>query len=187
MSQDTISIAGLSVQMQDFAEVTDASGDLLVHRKADGVLGLGFHKQAVNLAVSPFYNMISQGLLSEPIIAFYFGHASHGGDESEITLGGINDDHFSGDLVELSLHRNNTWESELNSIAFRDWNTELNGTGAGFDTGAFMIDLPSAISDLMYVLSNSSSARRETYTFQKRKDGCRKRRQRDLFHRMQRT
>jgi len=167
MSQDTVSIAGLSVKMQDFAEATDVNGGLLVHRKADGVLGLGFHKHAVNLAVPPFYNMISQGLLSEPVIAFYFGHASHDGDESEITFGGINNDHYSGDLVKLSLHRNNTWETEFNSIAFGDWTTELNGTGAAIDTGAFMIDLPSAISDLMYDLLNSSSARHETYTFQK--------------------
>ena len=150
MSQDTVSIAGLSIKRQDFAEVTEVNGGMLAHRKADGVFGLGFHKHAVNLAVPPFYNMISQGLLSEPVVAFYFAHTSQDGDESEITIGGINSDHYGGDLINLPLYRNNTWETEFDSIAFGDWTTELNGTGAAIDTGSFMIDLPSAISDYMY-------------------------------------
>jgi saccharopepsin len=136
--------------MQDFAEATDVNGEQFVYGKRDGVLGLGFPKHAVNLVVPPFYNMINQGLLSEPVIAFYFGNASQDGDESEITFGGINNNHYSGDLIKLSLRRGIPWETEFNSITFGDWTTELNCATASIDTGSSMIVLPSALAELMY-------------------------------------
>ncbi|CAF9942737.1 MAG: Vacuolar protease A [Alectoria fallacina] len=149
ISQDTVSIGGLSVNGQDFAEATDVHGEQFVYGKRDGVFGLSFQKHAVNLVVPPFYNMINQGLLSEPVFAFYFGNASREGDEAEMTLGGTNSDHYSGDLVELPLRRNITWETDFDSITFGDWTAELNCTGASIDTGASMIVLPSPLADLI--------------------------------------
>ena len=153
-----VSIGGLRVNMQDFAEATDVNGEQFVYGKRDGVLGLGFQKHAVNLVVPPFYNMINQGLLSKPVFAFYFGNASHEGDEAEVTFGGINNDHYSGDLVKLPLHDDATWELDFDSITFGDWTAELNCTGASIDTGGSMIDLPSPLADLMYDLSIFNSA-----------------------------
>lgn len=165
ISQDTVSIGGLSVNSQDFAEATDVNGEQFVYGKRDGVFGLSFQEHAVNLVVPPFYNMINQGLLSEPVFAFYFGNASREGDEAEMTLGGTNSDHYSGDLVELPLRRNVTWETVFDSITFGDWTAELNCTGASIDTGASMIVLPSPLADLMYDLSIFDSAQSEIYIF----------------------
>lgn len=148
-----MSIGGLSVNMQDFAEATNVTGEQFVYGKRDGVFGLSFQKHAVDLAVPPFYNMIDQGLLSEPVFAFYFSNASHEGDEAEITFGGINHDHYSGDLVELPLRGDVTWEIDLDSITFGDWTVEVNCTGASIDTGGSMIGLPSPLPELMYDLS----------------------------------
>ena len=150
--------------MQDFAEATDVNGEQFVYGKRDGVFGLSFQKHAVNLVVPPFYNMINQGLLSKPVFAFYFGNASREGDESEITFGGTNNDHYSGDLVKLPLRRDITWETDFDSITFGDWTVELNCTGASIDTGTSMIDLSLPLADLMYDLS-MYSAQFETYTF----------------------
>lgn len=165
MSQDTVSIGGLSINLQDFAEATDVNGEQFVYGKGDGVLGLSFQRHAVNLVVPPFYSMINQGLLSEPVFAFYFGNASREGDEAEITFGGTNNDHYSGDLVKLPLRRDITWETDFDSITFGDWTAELNCTGASIDTGASMIDLPTPLADLMYDLSIFCPAQLKTYTF----------------------
>lgn len=146
-------IGGLSVNMQDFAEATDVHGEQFVRGKRDGVLGLSFQKHAVNLVVPPFYNMINQGLLSEPVFAFYFGNTSHEGDEAEMAIGGTNKDHYSGDLVKLPLRRGITWETYFDSITFGDWTSKLNCTGASIDTGSSMIDLPSPLANFMYELS----------------------------------
>lgn len=136
--------------MQDFAEATEVRGEQFVYGKRDGVLGLSFQKHAVNLVVPPFYNMIDQGVVSEPVFAFYFGNASQEGDQSEITFGGTNSDHYSGDLVTLSLRHGFTWETYFDSITFGDWTIELNDTGASIDTGGSLVGLPSPLIELMY-------------------------------------
>ncbi len=160
-----MSVGGLAVKMQDFAEATDVNGEQFIYGKRDGVFGLSFQEHAVNLVVPPFYNMINQGLLSEHVFAFYFGNASLEGDEAEITFGGTNKDHYSGDLVKLPLRRDGTWETYLDSITFGDWTAELNCTGASIDTGGSMIDLPSPLADLMYDLSTFLPAQFQTYAF----------------------
>jgi saccharopepsin len=158
ISQDTLSIGGLSVSMQDFAEATDETGESFIYGKQDGLLGLSFHMHAVNFVVPPFYNMINQGLLSKPVFAFYFSDAYREGDEAEFTFGGINNDHYSGDLVKLPLRRENTWEVDFTSIMFGGEAAELTGVGASIDTGASMITLPSALAELMYGLAHPLAA-----------------------------
>jgi len=146
ISQDTIRIGDLLVLMQDFGEATDESEDCPTNpRRSDGVLGLGYDSTAVNLVVPPFYNMIEQGLLTEPVFAFYFGNASVEGDEAEITFGGVNFDHYSGDLVELPLRRKKNWDVELNAVTFGEETAELVDTGASIDTGSSLITLPSSL------------------------------------------
>lgn len=135
--------------MQDFAEATDVRGEQFIYGKRDGVFGLSFQGHAVNYVIPPVYNMISQGLLSEPVVSFYFSDTSREGDESEITFGDTNNDHYIGDLVELPLRRGITWETDFDSITFGDWTAELKCTGASIDTGGTMIGLPSFLADPM--------------------------------------
>ena len=150
MSQDTLSIGGLSVLMQDFAEATNEIGESHEYMKQDGTLGLGYQGHAVNLTVPPFYNMMTQGLLTKPIFAFYFGDARLDGDESEFTFGGINSDHYRGELVQLPLVLQDIWDVDFGAVAFGEETAELTGMHASIDTGASMITLPSALTDLMY-------------------------------------
>jgi saccharopepsin len=157
MSQDTLRVGELVVMMQDFAEATKEIGQGYAHFKMDGVFGLGYDTAAVNLAVPPFYNMINQGL-PEPVFAFYFSDARREDDESEITFGGINHHHYTGDLVTLPIRHKPTWETIFTSITFGDWTAELENTGASIDTGASMINLPTTLSTLMYATTRPLSA-----------------------------
>ncbi|KAJ9651758.1 aspartic proteinase precursor [Neophaeococcomyces mojaviensis] len=140
----------LSIPMQDFAEATSIVGNIFASIKQDDVLGLGFHEHAVDFVLPPFYNLINQNLLSKPVFAFYFDDVRRKGNEAEITFGGINHDHYCGDLVELPLRRPNTWEVDFDAVRFGDETIELANTGASTDTGAAMITLPSALAELMY-------------------------------------
>lgn len=149
ISQDTISIGDLTIKGQDFGEATEEPGLAFAFGRFDGILGLGFDTISVNKVVPPFYNMIDQGLLDEKVFAFYLGDANTEGDESEAIFGGINDDHFTGDLTYLPLRRKAYWEVDLDSIAFGDASAKLDNTGVILDTGTSLIALPSTLAELL--------------------------------------
>jgi saccharopepsin len=182
MSQDTLRIGELSIMERDFAEATKETGRGPAFWKMDGVFGLGYAAAAVNLAVPPFYNMINQGL-TEPVFAFYFSDAHGEDDIGEITFGGINHHHYTGDLTTLPIRHKPTWETIFTSITFGNWTAELNDTGAAIDTGASMIVLPSTLSTLMYA-SIPSNLYNVPNTLQQRTDGRNRPPRWTLFHRL---
>lgn len=148
VSQDTMTIGDLKIKNQIFAEATEEPGLAFAFGRFDGILGLGFDTISVNRIVPPFYNMINQGLLDEPVFAFYLGD-TNAGEESEATFGGINEDHFTGKLVEIPLRRKAYWEVDLDAITFGDATAELENTGVILDTGTSLIALPSTLAELL--------------------------------------
>ncbi|KAI9845420.1 MAG: Vacuolar protease A [Sclerophora amabilis] len=150
VSQDTFQIGDLKVKKQDFAEATSEPGLAFAFGRFDGIMGLGFDTISVNQIVPPFYNMIDQGLLDEPTFSFYLSDTNEGeGDESEAMFGGINKDHYTGDVTYLPLKRKAYWEVDMDAITFGDATAELDNTGAILDTGTSLIALPSTLSELL--------------------------------------
>ena len=150
MSQDTLRIGDLSILDQEFAEATRELGEGPAFWEMDGVFGLGFAAAAVNSAVPPFYNMINQGL-TKPLFAFYFGDAGRADDVSEVTFGGINHVHYTGELTTLSIREKPTWETTFTSMTVGNWTATFEDTGAAIDTGASFILLPSILAAQLYV------------------------------------
>lgn len=150
LSQDTVHIGGLSLSHHVFAEATKITGEMLNTARQDGVLGLGFRGHAVNSVVPPFYSMIEQGLLADPVFGFYFGDARLEGDEGEVTFGGVNHDRYSGELVQLPLRKEVVWDTDFDAITIGNQTVQLANTGASIDTGSAMVVLPMALSDLVY-------------------------------------
>jgi saccharopepsin len=149
VSQDTLKIGDLKVEGQDFAEATSEPGLAFAFGRFDGILGLGFDTISVNKIVPPFYKMIEQGLLDDPVFAFYLGDANKEGDSSEATFGGIDKDHYTGELINIPLRRKAYWEVDLDAIALGDDVAELDNTGVILDTGTSLIALPSNLAEMM--------------------------------------
>ena len=148
VSQDILTIGGLQIKGQDFAEVT--AGSEIAFWQFDGVLGLGFEVAAVNGMIPPIYHMINRDMLDEHIFAFYFDDVgSDNATKSEITLGGINTDHYSGELIKLPLRRMGTWEVDLNKITLGTETIPLEEAGASIDTGSSLIGLPSRLAEFL--------------------------------------
>jgi len=148
VSQDVFRIGDLTVKHQDFAEATSEPGLAFAFGRFDGIMGLGYDTISVNKIVPPFYNMLDQGLLDEPVFAFYLGD-TNGGDDSEAIFGGVNDDHYEGKLTKIPLRRKAYWEVDLDAITFGDSTAELENTGAILDTGTSLIALPSTLAELL--------------------------------------
>ncbi|EMD84649.1 hypothetical protein COCC4DRAFT_198341 [Bipolaris maydis ATCC 48331] len=148
VSNDVLQIGDLKVKNQDFAEATSEPGLAFAFGKFDGILGLGYDTISVNHIVPPFYNMINQGLLDEPVFAFYLGDVADK-QGSEATFGGIDESHYTGKLIKLPLRRKAYWEVDLDAITFGKETAETENVGVILDTGTSLIALPSAMAELL--------------------------------------
>ena len=146
VSSDVMTIGDLEIKHQDFAEATEEPGLAFAFGRFDGILGLGYDTISVNRIVPPFYNMIDQGLLDEPVFAFYLGDAESG---SEATFGGIDKSHYTGKIEYIPLRRKAYWEVDLDSIAFGDEVAELENTGVILDTGTSLNVIPTSLAELL--------------------------------------
>jgi len=141
-----MTIGDLKIKNQIFAEATEEPGLAFAFGRFDGILGLGFDTISVNKIPPPFYNMIDQGLLDEPVFAFSLGDAE---GESSATFGGIDEKAYTGKMVNIPLRRKAYWEVDFDSISYGDATAELEGTGVILDTGTSLIALPSVLADLL--------------------------------------
>lgn len=150
VSKDTVTIGDLTIKNQLFAEATSEPGLAFAFGRFDGILGLGYDTISVNGIPPPFYSMLDQKLLDEPVFAFYLGDsAAEGGAPSEAIFGGIDKKHYTGKITKLPLRRKAYWEVDLDSITFGGETAEFDDTGAILDTGTSLIVLPTTIAELL--------------------------------------
>ena len=149
ISQDTVQIGDLKIKNQLFGEATSEPGLAFAFGRFDGILGLGYDTISVNGISPPFYSAIEQGLLDEPVFAFYLGDTNDKESESEAIFGGVNKDHYTGPMTKLPLRRKAYWEVDLDAITFGGETAEFESTGAILDTGTSLIALPTTLADLL--------------------------------------
>jgi len=147
VSQDTLEIGDLSIREQDFAEATSEPGLAFAFGKFDGILGLAYDTISVNGIVPPFYNMLDQGLLDEPVFTFSLG--SSDGDGGVAVFGGIDHSQYTGRITYAPVRREAYWEVELQKVAFGDDILELENTGAAIDTGTSLIAVPTDVAEML--------------------------------------
>ncbi|BEI82521.1 hypothetical protein CcaverHIS002_0303890 [Cutaneotrichosporon cavernicola] len=147
VSQDTMTIGDLKVKKQDFAEATKEPGLAFAFGKFDGILGMGYDTISVNRIVPPFYNMLNQKLLDEPVFGFRLGDGD--GDGGECTIGGIDSEGYTGKIHYIPVRRRGYWEIELEAVKFGKDTLELENTGAAIDTGTSLIVTPTDIAEML--------------------------------------
>ncbi|KAJ9651011.1 aspartic proteinase precursor [Neophaeococcomyces mojaviensis] len=148
ISEDTLRIGDLKVKKQLFGEATNEPGLAFAFGRFDGILGLGYDTISVNKIPPPFYNMIDQDLLDEPVFSFYLGDTTQGQD-SVCTFGGVDKSHYEGQMVKLPLRRKAYWEVNLDSITLGKETADLDNTGAILDTGTSLIAMPTDFAELL--------------------------------------
>lgn len=146
VSKDDVTIGDLKIKGQDFAEATNEPGLAFAFGRFDGIFGLGYDTISVNHIVPPFYQMVNQKLIDEPVFAFYLGSGDEG---SEVVFGGVDEKHYEGKIEYIPLRRKAYWEVDIDSIAFGDEEAELENTGAILDTGTSLNVLPSDLAELL--------------------------------------
>ncbi|KAF8195852.1 endopeptidase [Mycena galopus ATCC 62051] len=147
VSNDVLAIGDIKIPKQDFAEATKEPGLAFAFGKFDGILGLAYDTISVNGIVPPFYSMIDQGLIDEPVFSFRIGSSEEDGGEA--VFGGIDHSAYTGKLQYVPVRRKAYWEVELEAVTFGDDVLELENTGAAIDTGTSLIALPTDIAEML--------------------------------------
>ncbi|KAI7854632.1 endopeptidase [Circinella umbellata] len=152
ISKDTLTMGGVTVRGQEFAESTKEPGFTFALARFDGILGMAFHSISVQGVIPPFYHMVERDLIDEPIFSFYLGKETDD-DESnsggELVLGGVDPAHFVGDIHWSPIRRQGYWEIELEDIKFNNEYADLGSMGAAIDTGSSLIVTPTTVAELI--------------------------------------
>lgn len=143
VSQDSAAVGTVSVKGQRFAEIDNVKGLGLAYSvgKFDGILGLGFGSISVDNITTPFDNMVQQKLIDEPVFSFYLSTAS--GQDGELVVGGIDKNHYSGDLTYIDLTSETYWETKLDSLVING-KSSTTATNVIVDSGTSILAGPSA-------------------------------------------
>ncbi|KAI8880554.1 endopeptidase [Backusella circina FSU 941] len=150
ISQDTVSIGGIKIRDQGFAESVKEPGFTFAFAKFDGILGLGYDTIAVKHTVPPFYHMVNRDLIDEPLFSFWLNNANNGDEEGgELVFGGSNPSHYKGELHWSNIRRKGYWEITLENVKFGGDYIDLDPVGAAIDTGSSLLVVPTTIADLI--------------------------------------
>ncbi|KKY34436.1 putative vacuolar protease a [Diaporthe ampelina] len=163
VSQDVLQIGDLTIKNQDFAEATEEPGLAFAFGKFDGILGLGYDTISVNKIVPPFYNLIDQKLIDEPVFSFYL---SKDGEGSEVVFGGSDKDHYTGKITNIPIRRKAYWEVDLDAITVDGESASYDDAGIILDTGTSLIALETDLAEMLNKQIGGKKGYSGTYTIE---------------------
>nr|AIG55463.1 secreted protein [Thraustotheca clavata] len=139
LSQDTLTVAGLTLQDQVFAEVnvTKGLGPGYYLGHFDGIFGLAFDTISVGHVETPFHRMLAS--LDKPLFAFYLGD-NHPG---ELTFGALDPKHYTGDITYVDLSSSTYWQIPLDGVKAGD-NEITSNVQCIVDSGTSLLAGPKA-------------------------------------------
>ncbi|XP_029170179.1 lysosomal aspartic protease-like isoform X2 [Nylanderia fulva] len=141
LSTDVVSIGGLNVQNQTFAEAIHVRGQALIASKYDGNMGMGFKTISVNEVMPVFYNIVKQRLVSSAVFSFYLKKDLSENFGGELILGGTDPAYYEGELTYVPITKKGYWQFAINKITIPNNNITLcdGGCQAIADTGTSLI------------------------------------------------
>lgn len=143
ISQDTVTLAGLKVPNQQFAEAVKQPGIVFAVARFDGILGMAYPAISVDGVTPVFDTAMAAKILPQNIFSFYFNRDPAGEVGGELMLGGFDQQYFDGDLHYVNVTRKAYWQIKMDEFRVGGTLTLCkNGCQAIVDTGTSMITGP---------------------------------------------
>jgi cathepsin D len=110
---DTVTVSGLTAVDQSIGAATEySSGFASSNFPADGLMGMAFPSISAYPA-SPFFStLISQNQVSDPVFAMKLTTT----ESAELTLGGIADDLYTGEITYVPVTQEGFWQVEFDAL-----------------------------------------------------------------------
>lgn len=145
ISKDNVQMGDMTVTGQLFGEAIKEPGITFVSAKFDGILGMGFPTIAVTGATPVFNNMMDQGLVDEPVFAFWLNRQLNAEKGGELTLGGTDPDHYRGNITWAPVTLSAYWEFSMDGLVFGGDELCPGGCNAIADTGTSLMTGPTQL------------------------------------------
>ncbi|XP_057583937.1 pregnancy-associated glycoprotein 2-like [Hippopotamus amphibius kiboko] len=116
VAYDTLRIMNLVDLGQPFVLTETQSG--FDHAPFDGVLGLGYPSLGPKRITPVLENLMKQGLISQPVFAFYFSTRNKNG--SVVMFGGVDHSYHKGQLKWIPVSQIRLWYITMNRITMKE-------------------------------------------------------------------
>eukprot|EP00658_Telonema_sp_P-2_P013209 TRINITY_DN14_c0_g1_i7.p1 TRINITY_DN14_c0_g1~~TRINITY_DN14_c0_g1_i7.p1 ORF type:complete len:388 (-),score=141.61 TRINITY_DN14_c0_g1_i7:325-1488(-) len=134
VSQDTVTIGTATVKNQLFAEATKEPGLAFKVGKFDGIMGMAFQSIAVDGIEPAWYGALADS--DDKAFGVYLGGTS--GTGGEMTLGGADPAHYTGDINYVPVSRAKYWQVTVDEFSIGN----LSKVEAIVDTGTSLLVAP---------------------------------------------
>ncbi|XP_069005740.1 napsin-A [Embiotoca jacksoni] len=140
ISRDTVTVAGMSVPSQQFGEAVKQPGITFAIARFDGVLGMAYPSISVANVTPVFDTAMAAKLLPQNIFSFHISRDRKAAVGGELTLGGTDPQHYTGDLHYVGVTRKAYWQIKMDGINIGNKLTLCKaGCHAIVDTGTSLI------------------------------------------------
>ncbi|KAK7060334.1 hypothetical protein VNI00_001099 [Paramarasmius palmivorus] len=131
---DTVTVAGLTATGQAVGAATQYSNGFAIDSfPPDGLMGMAF-RDISNFGENPvFQTLVAQGVTTEPVFAFKLSTSG-----SELTLGGMDNSLFRGQLTQAPVTDQGFWQVDLDAVNVNG-DAAVNSVSSIIDTGTTLI------------------------------------------------
>ncbi|EJU04292.1 acid protease [Dacryopinax primogenitus] len=148
LAQDTVSVAALAIEHQYFGAVDQIASSFSSY-PSSGVLGLGFGAISQTKTNTFFENLVRAQKVPSPLFSIALAPSTSGG-HSELCLGCINEDKFTGDIAWLPLQSKTWWTLGMTGLAVNTVGVVPVGLVAAIDSGTSQIYVPMSAATAFY-------------------------------------
>lgn len=163
LARDVVTVAGLSVTNQVFAEANETSS-IFDSSGSDGIMGMGFRTIASSDSPTWFENLVDSKALASNVFSVYLQRAYDLTSQSsgtigggEMLVGGIDSSKYNGSITYTPVTVQGYWEVQSDGLAVNGQIVSGTSSLAAIDTGTSLWYVPTSVATAFYGALNGQS------------------------------